>query len=764
MGGLSGLGRRFDFFLSFEREDATEYAWRLREALEDSGLSVYIAPRPDDPTSLGEATKALAGSRALILIGTESVGRDPRAAMEVRLARDGGRPVLPIDVGGARESIAADLELVDSLWQLESISAVVDRRRPSPDVVQALARWAAFDSRERRRRRRFLTLAGLVLGAGALLVHLETTRRASETARRIVESLAASRPDSSLQQDLLWELVERRSSRFRSSFFAEITRSGGISSQMRPHVQSAVHALVGMDEDARGEVVREGLRPCLRGSAPLDRETLSLCADVAVHLGVRERPVIRAALYRLLEELESADSNSETWGELAEKIRVGASLLAPEDARDLVQVVKRTALETGARSPLLGPLLAAADASEAERFFRFAFEASVRARDESPAQAHTWRNMADVAAARATPEDAADALGRIYESWRAGGCFFSDREIAQRLRPSDAHRLLPVALDELSTADGQSPCRMRTPCLVCLVARLEGRPARSAFSEILSRLEDRESSSSVIMVHGLLDLAGRQDMSGFLQRVRRLELPPRGFDYHLGRLRRALGEEAPREASEGPTETRSDSSEGVERKSLGLLADSVFGAELDDLCNRSDSHFELNQRLLRVVPEMIPGATSLRPDALGVAFHRLVCCVEGFVPPRGDFNPWPPAAYGRGLEVWVGELPESELRPAFQHLALAYSLSEDPTTRGELRPSWIAIGQRLGFQALLDVLKRPDAVGSLREKVLQSLTELAPELGGMDYWNTVQWSRESGFDIETLPRRSTSHAPLDSGF
>jgi WD40 repeat protein len=127
-----------DFFISYARADAAGYAAALANRLLDAGYTCFLdqwhpVVNPVVPPSI---LRALTHASTQVIVATPAAAVSEAVAQEVRLFAASGRPVVPIDVGGAlaaapwaplTQGVARSVETPESLVRGVPNDAVVRR-------------------------------------------------------------------------------------------------------------------------------------------------------------------------------------------------------------------------------------------------------------------------------------------------------------------------------------------------------------------------------------------------------------------------------------------------------------------------------------------------------------------------------------------------------------------------------------------------------------------------------------------------------------
>jgi len=186
-------GRRllgFDFFISYGRLDASQYAAALEQALKDRGFTCFLDRRDMPPgQSLSKTTRrALSASRVLLLVATDAAIASQYVHDEVRAYHTMARPIVAINVAGTFERTPAGTGvrgfLGDNIWISEPGADIP--QAPSESATASLVRSFTFTKESAKRQRRLVsTVVVLLLLVVAALVaaYIATLARQQAQAR-----------------------------------------------------------------------------------------------------------------------------------------------------------------------------------------------------------------------------------------------------------------------------------------------------------------------------------------------------------------------------------------------------------------------------------------------------------------------------------------------------------------------------------------------------------------------------------------------------
>jgi len=165
---LSSLLFGFDFFISYRRQDAAQYAEALNASLSAKGFVCFL----DRDHTVGgvELTPALRRSlrrsRALVVLLTPGVVDSSWVEQEIASFVDRGDRLVPISVDGflSREIAVESFAQLKRLSWIEETAGAVKAGIPSDHVVPDIRK-----NYDRRRVRTYARLLGLALLAGLLV-------------------------------------------------------------------------------------------------------------------------------------------------------------------------------------------------------------------------------------------------------------------------------------------------------------------------------------------------------------------------------------------------------------------------------------------------------------------------------------------------------------------------------------------------------------------------------------------------------------------
>lgn len=193
----------YDFFISYKRGDAVEggasdYALALAQELRAADFRVFLdsAEAPIGLELKPTLTKALAKSRALILIATREAIASKYVQLEVQLfASKGRRPVIPINVGDAFSMADAAAPGFGALRAREPIwinidAATLASGRPAADTLDRIRQHAHF-VKSNVRLRIATCLIILLLAALATYAAIEALRARREEANALLRQREA---------------------------------------------------------------------------------------------------------------------------------------------------------------------------------------------------------------------------------------------------------------------------------------------------------------------------------------------------------------------------------------------------------------------------------------------------------------------------------------------------------------------------------------------------------------------------------------------
>ncbi|HYI95118.1 MAG TPA: TIR domain-containing protein [Bryobacteraceae bacterium] len=137
----------YDFFISYRREDAIEYARALQTALRGEDYRCFRDDEdavPGMPLPKG-IRRALDRTKVLILLVTPGVRKSNWVAQELRIFSELGRPVIPLQIGRGSEwwlDIAGESDPLTLLQQDNplGLEEVAGATRPSAEVLEGLKR------------------------------------------------------------------------------------------------------------------------------------------------------------------------------------------------------------------------------------------------------------------------------------------------------------------------------------------------------------------------------------------------------------------------------------------------------------------------------------------------------------------------------------------------------------------------------------------------------------------------------------------------
>ncbi|HXK05780.1 MAG TPA: TIR domain-containing protein [Verrucomicrobiae bacterium] len=166
----------YDAFISYRRDDASEYASSLERNLADRGFACFLDSK-DAPAGLPlkeHIRAALKRSSVLIVVGTAGAVGSPYVEEEIREFLSGRkRPIIPIDVDGHFANCAATdgpwhvlRRERDHIW-LDVDAAEFESGRPRAKTLEGITRQFRHTKNNTKRRR-------LLMGVGALLLILTT--------------------------------------------------------------------------------------------------------------------------------------------------------------------------------------------------------------------------------------------------------------------------------------------------------------------------------------------------------------------------------------------------------------------------------------------------------------------------------------------------------------------------------------------------------------------------------------------------------------
>lgn len=219
----------FDFFISYARREASDYAIALEKSLAQVGFRCFLDRTEFSPGDhLRAATEShLDNSSALVLVATPLALDSPHVQRELEYFLSLKRPVIPLSIGQAVESAPADGVVARSLQQLIWIPEAATQlpTGPSDSAVAALVHAVAITRRAARRLRVFTALSVFLLGLSVLAAYFAM---AEHSARAIAEQRTRIATAQRLASEARMEL---QASPGRSLALAvesiQVTRSAG---------------------------------------------------------------------------------------------------------------------------------------------------------------------------------------------------------------------------------------------------------------------------------------------------------------------------------------------------------------------------------------------------------------------------------------------------------------------------------------------------------------------------------------------------------
>ncbi|GAB5517576.1 toll/interleukin-1 receptor domain-containing protein [Rhodopirellula baltica] len=169
----------YDYFVSYRWSDGRGYAVSLCEQLEDKGFDCFL-----DSSEFGAGVNhrevgdaSLRKTTRLVLVGSPEVHQSEAVHRELRVFRETGKSIIPINFGDSLTNFSSTSPLLkyldpDSIWIPEPVSAL--QKGPSQHTIEKLV--SSFNlERNDARRTRFFQRAGIVgsllllMAAGSLL-------------------------------------------------------------------------------------------------------------------------------------------------------------------------------------------------------------------------------------------------------------------------------------------------------------------------------------------------------------------------------------------------------------------------------------------------------------------------------------------------------------------------------------------------------------------------------------------------------------------
>lgn len=237
----------FDFFISYARGDARDYAEAIHADLSDAGFRCFLDTeelQAGEQLS-GALARTLHRSQVLVVLHSPGANESSWVAQEVELFAPTGRRVVAIDLGGARDSLPGEPGLDRSALQ----AALGDRihvpesnfRDPSEETLRQVRRSFEGVRIERRRQAFFGAVAVIMAIVAALAVWFGFREQAArEQAQR--EAVAARRQMSTR---LATEAIDRRSTSPRDSLVLALRAMHTYRDAGDPFVPRAYQALLG---------------------------------------------------------------------------------------------------------------------------------------------------------------------------------------------------------------------------------------------------------------------------------------------------------------------------------------------------------------------------------------------------------------------------------------------------------------------------------------------------------------------------------------